>query len=265
MLKTQTSRQSSVQSVTRALDIFEALGVARDGLGVTELARELGLKAPTTHNLLRTLVMRGYVAKDGSTQKYRLAAACGALGRAFQRGLRLPVAARPHLEALSAKLNESAVLGVLEHGEMAFVARVEAQRMLTVSFEHVWVRDGYASVCGRVLLAHMPPHDLKAYLSAHPIAQSRAEDIRSKKSLTAALEEVRRQGVCAYWRDKQTVFAVAAPVFDADGRAAAAVGLALPGIRFRKEDRPEIVRAVSDAARSMSEELGWREEAATEA
>jgi len=252
-------RPNTIQSVDRALDILEALGAAPDGTGLSELARALELKTPTTHNLLRTLTARGYASQDEGTQKYRLGAACAVLGRLCQRGLRVPQVAQPPLRALSAELNESAVLGMRERGEVAFVARVETSRMLTVNFGQVWVPDAYSSVCGRVLLAYLLPEALAAYLATHPLAASKATDLRSKKALIGALEAIRAQGYCAYWRQNDTVFAVAARVFDADGNAVAAVGVPIPGVRVFAETEPRIVEAVCRTAEEISRALGWRD------
>jgi len=227
-------------------------------MGVTELARALGLKTPTTHNLLRTLAARGYVTQDKATHKYRLDAACAMLGRMCRMETRVPQLAQAHLQALSSELNESAVLGMMERGETVFVVRVEAERMLTVSFDQVWMTDSYSSVCGRVLLAHLSADVLASYIAAHPVSKSKAEDLRTKKALTTALAEIREQAYCAYWREKDTVFAIAAPVFNAEGCAVAAVGVPVPGIRISDETQPEIIRAVCDAAKRISHDLGWR-------
>ena len=253
------AKTNTVQSVHRALDILEALGSAGDAMGVTELARALGLKTPTTHNLLRTLAARGYVSQDKATQKYRLDAACAMLGRMCRMEARVPKLAQAHLQALSSQLNESAVLGIMERGETVFVVRVEAERMLTVSFDQVWTTDSYSSVCGRVLLAHLSADDLASYIASHPVSKSKAEDLRTKKALTTMLGEIREQAYCAYWREKDTVFAIAAPVFNAEGCAVAAVGVPIPGIRISDETQPEIIRAVRDAAKRISRDLGWRE------
>ncbi len=257
MLNTRSTPSGGVQSVQRALSILETLAGAADGMGVTEAARALGLKTPTAHNLLRTLASRGYAAQDASTQKYRLGPACAALGRAFQAGLSAPRAAEPHLQALSQKLNESAVLGVFEQGEVAFVARVEAEHVLTVNFDRVWVRFAYDSVCGRVLLAHMPPEERDAYIRSHPLSRARDKDLRTKKALLEHLEQVRKQGYCAYWREQGTVLAVAAPVFDADGRVAAAVGVPVPSVRVGTQTKRKIIQAVRRTAEQISRDLGY--------
>lgn len=73
-------RSDTVQSVQRALDILEAVAHSDDGLRLNEIAQRLGLKKPTAHNLLRTLRIRGYVAKD-SANRYRLGPGIDEVGR----------------------------------------------------------------------------------------------------------------------------------------------------------------------------------------
>ena len=54
-------KDNSVQSLNRALDMLEALGTHKDGLGITALARATGLSKSTAHRLAATLVERGFV------------------------------------------------------------------------------------------------------------------------------------------------------------------------------------------------------------
>ena len=253
------SANNLVQSVSRALDILEVLGVAERGLGVTELAKRLGLKAPTTHNLLRTLVARGYVAKDASTQRYRLGFHCAQLGRAYGQTLRIPDVARPAIEELARRLNESVVVAAMEQGEIVFVARASGNQMLAVNFERSWVKVGYTSVCGRVLLAHVPERELQSYLESHPIRKGESEDLSSRKGLDRILAEARRDGHLEYWRDNDSVLAIAAPIRDYTGAVVASVGLGMPGVRFKRSERKTIVDAVMATAAAISGALGYRE------
>jgi len=245
-----------VQSVGRALDILEALGGSEHGLGVSELARRLGLKVPTTHNLLRTLAARGYASKDAATQSYRLSFGCGRLGQAYGRTRRIPELARPVIEALARTLRQSVVVAMMEQGELAFVARASGDQMLAVNFEHASVRTGYSSVCGRVILAHLPPAELEAYVRAHPIRRGVAEDIDTRKTLDELLARARRDGHLEYWRQNKTVLAIAAPIRDHTGAVVAAVGLGMPGVHFKARDRHRIVVAVKEAAARISTGLG---------
>lgn len=53
-----------VQSVLRAIDIMQSIARASDGLRLVDIEAECGLKKTTAHNLIRTLMARGFVEKD---------------------------------------------------------------------------------------------------------------------------------------------------------------------------------------------------------
>jgi DNA-binding IclR family transcriptional regulator len=63
---------SSVTSIDKAFEICEALSEAPRGLSLSELARALGMPAPTLHRTLAVLRRRGYVRQDEETQRYGL-------------------------------------------------------------------------------------------------------------------------------------------------------------------------------------------------
>jgi len=263
MVGIRAAEDGLVQSVGRALDILEMLAAEGDGAGagVSEIARALELKIPTTHNLLRTLLARGYAAKDGAG-RYRLGHGCARLGGAYRRDLRVPQAAQPVISELAGRLNESVVVAMMTGGEVAFVARASGTRMLAVNFEHAVVRAGYTSVCGRVILAHLPVDRLEAYVASHPLRRGTCEDLAGLKDLDRVLESARRKGHLEYWREGNTVLAIAAPIRDFSGEVIAAVGLGMPGVRFRKSERNRIVNAVKEAAAEISAELGYEPKAA---
>ena len=52
-----------VGSLMRGIDILKLIGDAENGLKICEIAVALNLKQPTCYNLVRTLVMCGFVEK----------------------------------------------------------------------------------------------------------------------------------------------------------------------------------------------------------
>ena len=243
--RVRSDRKSGVQSVERALSILEALGGNGGSMGVTELAQALGLKAPTVHNLLKTLTAHGYAVKEEETPRYRLGHSCATLGRAYLRAIPLPQIATPFLRRLSREL-----------GEVLFVTRVRSRKMLAVNFGRSWVKDGYASVCGRILLAFARPERLEAYIKSHPISRTQAHDIKKRQDLNNILEKIRREEFVLQWRENNTVVAMSAPIRDFSGEVVASVGLAMPAVRFPKTRRHGIAGAVKRAARQISDRLG---------
>ena len=62
--RARLAQRTSSRSVEQTLDILELLASADGPLGVTEIAKSLGLSTPGTHRLLAALHERGYVARD---------------------------------------------------------------------------------------------------------------------------------------------------------------------------------------------------------
>ena len=60
------AQSNLVQSLQRALDLLEQTASSEKGLRLTELADKTGLKKTTVHNLVRTLLTRGYLVLDNS-------------------------------------------------------------------------------------------------------------------------------------------------------------------------------------------------------
>ena len=60
-----------VQSVVRALDILCLFQQAEE-LGISEIAREMGLGKSTAYGLVNSLVSRGFLEQSVTSKKYRL-------------------------------------------------------------------------------------------------------------------------------------------------------------------------------------------------
>ena len=74
-----------VQSLLRGLDIVELLVAHPEGMHLNDLAAQAGLKKPTAHNLLRTLVSRGFAARD-EAGRYTAGPAIAAAADKVRRG-----------------------------------------------------------------------------------------------------------------------------------------------------------------------------------
>ena len=56
-----------VQSVARTFDILEILAHEKDGLGLTEIGKKVGLHKSTVFRLLSSLAEKGYIEKSPRT------------------------------------------------------------------------------------------------------------------------------------------------------------------------------------------------------
>src|SRR3954464_11874273 len=83
----------SVQSIERAAAILLVVAGSGGKLGVTDIAEAVGLAKTTTHSLLRTLLLVGFVDQDRTTGRYALGNRLLRLGR--------------HLEAAALRTRET--------------------------------------------------------------------------------------------------------------------------------------------------------------
>ncbi|MBI4587907.1 MAG: helix-turn-helix domain-containing protein, partial [Candidatus Rokubacteria bacterium] len=105
--------QYTSPAVERALAVLETLASAQE-LGVTELARKLGMGKSSVHRLLATLAGQGYVEKNPQTERYRLTYKLFVVGSTATERYGLKDLAGPVMDRLSAETGETANLGVLE-------------------------------------------------------------------------------------------------------------------------------------------------------
>ena len=70
--------RGGVQSIGRGFAILEEIARNRDGIGLAELSKRVGLHNSTTFHLVKTLVSLGHVRQMKDSQRYRIGrpAAC---------------------------------------------------------------------------------------------------------------------------------------------------------------------------------------------
>lgn len=69
---TMESRSYRLLAVDRALNLLKILAYSPTTLTIMQLSRKLGIPKSTTHYLVRTLVARGYVRREGDNRHYSL-------------------------------------------------------------------------------------------------------------------------------------------------------------------------------------------------
>ena len=248
---------SSVQNAARLLKEF---GTAEGSLGVTELARRLGLGKSTVHRLLATLTAERILEHDAATGTYRLGLMMWELGARVSVHRVLHDAATSVIEELRNATKETVQVAVLDGREVVYVERLESPHTLRM-FGRVGHRmPAHCTSTGKVLLAHLPERRLAALLEGWRPEPKTDATICDPALLRAELERVRAQGWAENIGESELgVASVAAPVRNARGEVIAAVSVAGPTMRVNGDTLRRYFRAsVIQAADAISDQLGWR-------
>ncbi len=248
-----------VQSVDRALDILEAFNYNEEELGVTELSHKLNLHKNNVFRLLATLETRGYIEQDKKTGNYRLGIKIFEVANVFLHHLGLRRQARPILEELVGKCNETAYLAVTDGMDVVYVLMHETSHTVRVIPRLGHRLPAYCTASGKVQLAFESQDRLLQLLKDRPLRKLTKNTIADLDLLREHLGEVAGQGYAVDNEELEDgVCCVAAPVRDYSHRVVAGVGLSGPVSRFSLERiRNDLVPLVKEAGVKISQRLGF--------
>jgi DNA-binding IclR family transcriptional regulator len=247
---------SQVQLVAKTLQILEALGEHENGASLKPLAQRAGLVKSTAYRILQSLRQLGYVEQSGPNGDYRLTLKLLALARQPARRPSLAAAARPHLIRLRDALGESAWLAEWRQGAVVLIEVSEAPQRLQLSYGIGDRCPLHATALGKSVVAYMNPAAREAALGKGRLEVFTRRTITSRAKLSQELARVQRRGFAV--NDGETVegaMVIGAPIFDAEGRAFAAVSASALAARLPAAKRRDMIAAVVEAASAISREL----------
>lgn len=219
-----------VQSLARGLGVITAFDASHPQMTLSEVAAASGVSRAAARRFLLTLQQLGYVRSDGKL--FSLTPQVLNLGTAYLSGLQLPQIAQPHLDRLSAELNESTSVAILDGSDVVYVARAARSAIMTASISVGTRFPAEKTSLGRVLLAYLKPDSaVRAGVRASDELTRDAfvpDDTISplERHLDQALKDIAQAG----WASTDQVLApglrsVAVPLHDARGDVVAAVNV----------------------------------------
>lgn len=247
-----------VQSLDRGLAVLRAFDRDRASLTLADAARATGLTRATARRLLHTLVAIGYVSTDG--KRFELTPKVLDLGYAYVSSLHVSEIAHPYMENLSAQVHESVSAAVLDGGEIVYVARVNTQRIMTISLAIGSRLPALWTSMGRAILSGLSDDELDEFLENANIHPPTPRSLTDRPSLRAEIIAVRAQGFALLDQElEEGVRSVAAPLRDRNGRVLAAMNLSTHAGRVPlKRLRTEMVPLLLETAQQINLQLAKR-------
>ncbi len=244
-------------AVEAALSILETLGTVHE-MGVTDLAKKLGMGKSSVYRLLATLARRGYVEKTPQNDRYQLTYRLFAVGSpaADRSGLR--EVANPVMQRLAAETGETVNLGALDGARVVTLHKVESRHLLRMHLEVVGGAPTHATALGKVLLADLEPAEVARRLRGRRLERLTPRTIGDRRSLGRALASIREQGFAM--DDEECSLGlrcVAAPILDHRGSVVAALSISGPSQRLPDRVMLRMAESVRTAAREISHRLGY--------
>jgi len=254
----KTKPNYPIKVLDKSLSVLELLLQQGSAMNMTELSEKLELYPSTIHRILDTLKHRGYVEQDSHTQKYQLGLKALELGMAKLHQMDLVREATPYLKELENQCNETVHLGVLEAGEVLYLAKEESSQTIRM-ISYVGKRAPlHCTALGKVLLAYLPVEERKKMLSKKVLPRLTENTITDKRELEKELGKVREQGFALDREENEKdVCCVAAPIRNYQGEVIAALSISSPIFRIDKNAQNNLKEALIQTSREISMRLGY--------
>jgi len=253
-------RRGQVQSLQRAIRILEVLAESAYGMSLGEMAEILGLPPSTLHRLLTTLESSRFVRFDAGEGLWQIGVQAFIIGSAFVRARDLVRMARPHMRRLMEASGETANIYVEDNGEAVCIGQVECRQVMrAISRPGGRVRM-HCSGAGKAILAWRGDEELAAVLRSHGLPRATERTIDRPARLREELARIRERGFAV--DDEEYAIGmrcVAAPVFDEQGYAIAALSVSGPRARIDNARLAELGPLVARTARAVTAAYGGME------
>lgn len=247
-----------VQSLARGLKVLEAFTPDRDQLTLTELARLTGLGMAAVQRYTHTLTCLGYLSR-GRHKEFRLGPGVLSLGYSSLRGSELRKLAEAQLGHFSREVGFSVNLGVLQGRDVLILYRHEMARFFKFDLQAGSRLPAHCSAMGKLLLAALPPGELRKRLVGAELEPVTPLTITSRRLLEQDLAEIRAQGWAASDGEASlALYSLAVPVLNAEAQVVAALNLSLPRLEEDDKRRRRMLERLLKEGRRFSERLGYR-------
>lgn len=249
----------SKNTVERTLSILETIAHSTSGLTNSDISRRLKMPKSSASYVLRILENRGYLTRETDTGKYRLGLKLMSLTRESATHTDIREVAKPIMESFVKRTNLSTHLAVLDNGRAVYVEKVEnANSFIKMD---IWVGHRlpvHSTAIGKVLLSELTEAEVSAILEMRGMEKKTAKTITGAKRYLKELEKVRKFGFAVDDEENSSgVRCVASPIFNAQGKIAAALGTSDTIIRLDETSLPKIVELIKKSAAQISNLIGF--------
>jgi IclR family transcriptional regulator, acetate operon repressor len=239
------------RSVTRVLDIMDYLRRHPKGATPAELATATDMPRSSVFRYLTTLEARGYAERDTSTGSFHLGPAF--LASDVQHLRLLSQRARPILEELRDRFEETVNLGVLDGSRVVYLEIVESRRSMRFVARKGDHEPIHSTGLGKAISMLLDDGTIRGILDSEGMPARTSRTITDPDEFLASIHASRQAG-----------YAIDDGENEADGRCVAvpipglpfpaALSLSAPATRFSEREAKAAFDVLAEAVRRIAGE-----------
>jgi DNA-binding IclR family transcriptional regulator len=202
-------------SVKKAFQILVLISETDLGVGISEIAKRLGMSKSTVHGLTAALEEMGVIIRNPTTKRYSLGYILVELGKKGLSKIPLRELARSHIEELAEETGETVFLGILRDDYIFILDTVESKKELKITAPSGTKMSLSSGAIGKLFLAFMEENRVLRYLTTKGLTRYTENTITDLEKYLTEIAEVRKKGYAVdreeYLQEVRAVAAIIKP------------------------------------------------------
>lgn len=200
-------------SVQKAFQILRLISDTDTGIGISDLSKGLGISKSTVHGISAAMEELGVIIRDSVTKRYKLGFTLFELGRLAYSQIDLRAIAKPIMEDLMEKTQQSVCLGVLNSENVTILDIVESRQDLKITTPIGTKMPILAGATGKVFMAWLAEDKAMRIILSKGLVKYTQHSIINPGQYFQEIHRVRNKGYAV--DDEEYILgvrAVAAPI-----------------------------------------------------
>ncbi|SHJ60458.1 transcriptional regulator, IclR family [Dethiosulfatibacter aminovorans DSM 17477] len=241
--------------VERAAMIMDRIYKSKKPLGVSPLAKELGLAKVTTFRIMKTLEKYNYLKLDPDTMEYSLGYLFYEYSKKIEKNISLINLVTPYMETLVNKVNENVNLSIMYKDKILTIKTVEGDSFALMSVLEP-LAPLHCSSSGKLFLSRWTDERIKDYFENEERIEYTHFTITKYETFLKEMKKILREGI-SYDREEYSygLTCISAPLFDRNKNIIAVLGISGPTNRLLYKGLESMEKEVKDAANEANEFL----------
>lgn len=232
------SEKDLMGGLAKGLRVIEAFSAEHPRLSISQAAEIAALDRATTRRCLLTLAELGYAAYDG--KYFTVTPKVLRLGTGCLATMPLPRIVQPLLDELSASIEQSTSVSILDETEIVYVARAAQRKVMSIALMPGSRLPAYCTSMGRVSLAALEVDRRRAVLEMSRLEARTPRTVTDIDALLVELEATAMRGYAIIDQEVEIgLRSIAVPLRNLRGQTVAALNV---GLSVTAADMEELVQ-----------------------
>jgi len=244
---------ATVKSADRVLDIFELFASEQEPMNLVEISRKLDMPVSSTYKILQNLLMRGYLETDKNEKMFKLGYKILEIATRYVQNTDLISEFHYMSQKIVDDINEAVFLSIRNDDKILYIAEKQSTHPVRFVSHRGMKLPLHSTAMGKALLSTLPLQEVEALYPDKEMGKLTDSTVTDREQLMVQLEQIKTEGLSySYGEAVQGIQCVAAPIFNADGKAAAAMSISIPLSRLTDELWQRALVAVRQGAKELS-------------